>query len=326
MTDRAAKRRAIADKLAADIARLPAAIAKSREGTKVRARLEAQLERAQARFGAAKEKADLAEAADREKQAKKARIKAANVGYMKRLDALQAAAPAVTAQWAKEREEEGGRIAARKKQLDRRTTKDLRGKSSTVDQPGWMRRQVKLPEPIQQPDLAPSTEPAEQLAPPREGLIPGTFRLMDPERIGGIVDRPRLPKAWTARQVGIRLIEAHRVLGRIPTNVWPKEYGAAWPSYQSDFSDHVIQAGAGTLFSNRRSPPRGASAEEMARMSEAICWPMQFLSHNRTMAADLNWWAFDTATDDFEFDARSAPWEALQFIANALNAANEVVR
>lgn len=325
MTDRAAHRRAIADKLAANIARLPAAIAKTREGTKARARLEEQLERAKARVAAAVEQADLAEAAAQEKQAKLAKIQAANAGYMRRLDALKADAPAVSAQWKKERAEEEKRLNARRKQLDRRTTKDLRG-NAVDDRPSWMKRPIKLPDPIQQPDLAPATSVAEQLAPPREGLIPGTYRVMDPSRVGSIVDRPRLPKAWTARHVGVRLIEAHRVLGRIPARIWPAEFGAAWPSYRHEFGEQVIQAGAGTLFSGRSPRPRGASAEEMARMSEAICWPMQFLAHDRAMAADLNWWAFDTATDDFEFDSRSAPWDALQFIASALNAAREPVR
>lgn len=326
MTNRAAKRRAIADKLSADIARLPAAIAKCGEGTKARARLEAQLARAKARIEAARDEANKAETADRLKRAKLDRIQKANAGYMRRLDALKADAPALTAQWTKERDGEGKRLASRRKQLQKRTYKDTKGNAQAAEQQNWWRRPVKLPEPIQQPDMVSATEPEPLLPPPREGLIPGTFKLVDPSRLGGVIDRARLPKAWTARHVGTRLIEAHRVLGRIPMRIWPAEYGSAWPAHQSEFSDQVVQAGAGTLFSSRRSaPPRGASAEEMARCTQAISWPLQFLMHDRAAAADLNWWAFDTATDDFEFDSRSAPWKTLQFIADALNAQHEVV-
>src|SRR3954467_6628340 len=51
--------------------------------------------------------------------------------------------------------------------------------------------------------------------PPRAGLLPGTWKMIDPSRLGGIVDRPRAPARWSARHVGMRLIEAHRILKRL---------------------------------------------------------------------------------------------------------------
>jgi hypothetical protein len=342
LSDRARKRREIADKLAADIARLAKEIADRRrhladskraaqmwsdDGSWFAkwsrhimplARAVGALHRATHRLPGAKERAHRSTMQAREKATRLARIKAANVGYMKVLDRIKDGAAEQREQWRRERKEEEKRIRKLSRQLEKRNRKDYTAR------PDWMQKPVTLPPPIQQPDLTIHHD-ALSPAPPREGLIPGTFTVMDPARIGTIVDRPRLPKVWTATYVGARLIEAHKVLLRLPASIWPKGYGAAWPLYKIEAGEAAIQAGAGTLAIGRHSRPRTASADAVARMNEAISWPMQYLSNRPGAAYDVNSWAADAAFDQMDFDARSAPWVSLQIIADALNAAKEVV-
>lgn len=348
MADRSLKRRAIADKLSADIARLEKEIVDRRKHlVEARERLVArrvarayiggaaqvdasgfaawsrhvpaiaravgQLERLRRRLPAALEKADSAAMLAREERERRARINAANEGLMRRLDALAAAAPTIDARWAQERLQEAKRIKALQKKLARRAAK------RAPERPDWMRKPVKLPAPIRQPDLTIETEKGDDTAlVERPGLLPGTYTVMDPRRLRKLLDRPSTPKVWTATYTGARLIEAHRVLMKTPAAIYPKGYGAAWPLYKAEASE---AAGPGL-----RQPIRFApSADAVARCSEAIAWPMQFLSNRPDLAADVNWWALEAAWDQLEFDSRSAPWEALQIIATALNAAKEPV-
>jgi hypothetical protein len=166
------------------------------------------------------------------------------------------------------------------------------------------------------------------IEPPREGLIPGTWKVMDPTRLGSIVDRPRMPSQWTPRHVGMRLIEAHRVLARVPMNLWPKQYGTAWPSFPQE-APALKDRGDRRFVSDRNRTVMGASADEIDRMSEAICWPLQFLSASQLTAADVNLWCSQVTEEEFEKIADgdlSVPWDGLQMIADALNTAGEVVR
>ena len=350
MADRSLKRRAIADKLSADIARLEKEIVDRRKNlVEARERLVArrvarayiggaaqvdasgfaawsrhvpaiaravgQLERLRRRLPAALEKADSAAMLAREERERRARINAANEGLMRRLDALAAAAPTIDARWAQERLQEAKRIKALQKKLARRAAK------RAPERPDWMRKPVKLPAPIRQPDLTIETEKGDDTAlVERPGLLPGTYTVMDPRRLHRLLDRPRTPEVWTAAYVGVRLIEAHRVLMKTPSAIYPKGYGAAWPLYKVEASE------AANLPGLRTSVRVAPSADAVARMHEAIAWPMQFLSNRPGAAADVNWWAQEAAWDQLEFDSRSAPWEALQIIATAFNAAKEVVR
>jgi hypothetical protein len=164
------------------------------------------------------------------------------------------------------------------------------------------------------------------LLPPREGLIPGTWKYADASRLGGIVDRPRLPARWSARHVGMRMIEAHRILARVPMNIWPKQFGTAWPTVREEKKPLMEQASSGK---ERNRVQIGASADEIALMSEALSWPMQFLSSWAATAADINRWASQMTVEEFEkVDDGSAdvPWDGLRTIAAALNAAGQVVR
>lgn len=251
-------------------------------------------------------------AAAKRKAAKEAKRKA-RAAAMERHAAIMAAQPHPQAHWDEEREAEARRIKKLKRQLERRTSKDKSPRWSIAEKP------IKLPDPIQQPDLDSEEDPA---PPPRPGLIPGTYRIVDAARLrGGLLDRPRLPAQWTARRVGERLIEAHAVLRRLPMNVCPKEFGAAWPSYRYEAGELAHQAGNQTLSIGRNVIARTATADEIARMNEALPWPMQFLSGG-SGAETLNWWASHTE----EYEHEKAPLGLLQVIADMLNAAKEAVR
>jgi hypothetical protein len=346
----AAKRRAIVDKLSADIARLlkeiedrrvhlaqvrARALAKPHKGKLIAgwfdawsrhappiARAEGSLRRALSRAAVATEKAEDAATQEREQTRQRAAIRARNVGLMRRLDALREEAPAIKQRWAAERREEEKRLKKLKKRLQDRTRKDLSAR------PDWMKKPVALPPPIAQPDLT-AEDPAD-LSPPREGLIPGTYRLIDPARLDparlsfSLLDDEPLPPAWNARHVGRRLIEAHDVLRRLPMNVRPQGYSALWPEYQHTAGELAIQAGAQTLAIGRNAIIKTASSDEVARMNEALGWPIQFLAHANFWALSaLNNWA---SNRDATPDDPDAPDDMLKFIAEALNAAREPVK
>lgn len=343
---KAAKRRAIAAKIAADIEQLrkeivdrrrhleqakARALAKPRKGKLIAgwfdawarhapsiAKAEGALARALRRLPAAIEKAEDAQTQEREVTAQRAAIRARNVGLMRRLDALRDAAPSIQKKWDAERRAEEKRLKKLKKAIEARTHKDR------SPLPEFMAKAAPapLPPPIEQPDLTAEDDVA---PPPREGLIPGTYRFVDPDRLGlNLLDADPLPASWTPRHVGKRLIEAHDVLRRLPMNVWPQGYSALWPEYMHEAGELAIQAGAQTLAMGRNSVQKIASADEVARMNEALEWIVRFVTRwNAWAASYLNEWASDR---DAKPDDDGAPHDLLKFIADALNAKNEVVR
>ena len=231
-----------------------------------------------------------------------------------RLDRLKAEQPNITEQWNAERAGEARRLKKLKGKIEKRTRKDMT-KHAMFPMP------VKLPEVPQQPDLS---EPEADAPPPREGLIPGTYRIVDPDRLGVLLDPDPLPPIWTPRHVGARLIEAMEVLQCSPGRVGPKGYGAMWPAYRHESGELAHQAGAGTLAIGRNVVRRTVGADEAARANEALLWPMQFLNHvNAWALLALNYWASDPEATPEDEDA---PRDMLKFIADCLNAAKEPVR
>ena len=263
----------------------------------------------------AKEKLARQQVKDREKKKRDA-ITAAMI---LRLERIQAAHPNITKKWNAERAAEDKKIKDLKKKIAKRTTKDLTSKRFMLDKP------VKLPDPIEQPDLT-AADPADE-APPREGLIPGTYKVLPLDRLrSGLLDKDPLPPRWTARHVGNRLIEAMDVLRITPIGDGPKSYGAAWPAYRNEGVELAYQAGAGTLDIGRNRIVRVASAEEVARANQALQWPMQFLMHcNAWALGHLTRWAIAAAQGEEDRD-ENPPEGLLKFIAEALNAAKEPVR
>lgn len=142
--------------------------------------------------------------------------------------------------------------------------------------------------------------------------------MIDPTRVGGIVDRPRAPAHWTPRHVGMRLIEAHRILKRLPMNTRPASMKTAWPISEPEPVEGIEEQ-------NVKVEP---TSIEIARMEQAIAWPWQFISDEPWKCSDVNNWASQMKEEEFDKiddGHKSLPWEALQLIAAALNAAMEPV-
>jgi hypothetical protein len=91
-----------------------------------------------------------------------------------------------------------------------------------------------------------------------------------------------VPERWDGPHVGVRLVEALRVLRRMPMNGSPREFGNAWPSYGIEFvdassfaDDPQWKADQAAMFNQVRPRP---SAAEIAHMETAIVWPARYLS------------------------------------------------
>lgn len=310
MTDRLNDLQHRASQLAAKVEKLAASLARRPSDKKADA-----LTRMQVRMA----KANAAVANLRQRQAERARRDVLVAGMTRRLDALAADAPKIMKKWREDRAKEPKRLKKLKAAIEKRTSKDKTAR------PDWMRRPVALPPPIEQPqdiDLA-----IEELPPPREGLIPGTYTYRDPATLAPLLDAEPLPKSWTAYHVGRRLIDAHATLRCMPERGKPKGYGALWPAYKNEAGELAIQAGAGTLFLGRNRVRRVPSGDEVALMEEALTWVGQFLSGSNAWARiALISWAESRHRDEDPFDDPSTPIELLEFIANALNAERRVVR
>ncbi len=260
-------------------------------------------------------KAECLAAAARKKKARDEK-KAARHAAMERRAAALAHQPHPQKSWDAERAEEGRRMKKLRKQIEKRTRKDLSRHAMFARPPA-------LPAPVEQPDLS-GVEFSSREEPPREGLIPGTWRLLDAARLGGgLLNPDPLPARWTARHVGNRLIEAMDVLRRTPDRVGPKSFGSIWPVYSHESGELAVQAGAGTLSIGRNVVLRGVAADEAARAAEALQWPLRFLrSCNAWALITLQQWA----SGPEQPNAPPEPTQVLEIIANALNEAKEPVR
>lgn len=279
------------------------------------ARAQGQLDRARKRLPLLQQRAEEIATKERKLDVKRKRLRAATAAISRRIDANREALAGQAERWDRERQQEDRNMKRLRKRLVARTTKDQQPQKPDRRQ----RLQVSLPAPVQH-KLIDDPAPVE---PPRDGLIDGTYEVIDQVRAEArrlLLNPDPLPRRWTADHVGKRLIEAHDVLRRIPMNIWPQGYSALWPEYTHDAGELAIQAGAGTLALGRNVIIRGATADELARMNEALQWPIQFLSINNAWAlSTLNTWASDPRDEE-------APRNLLQTIADFLNAANEVVR
>lgn len=328
MTDRVAKAQAIAAKWSAAVAKLRGEIqrrkASGRETKALTRAIDAlPVAEARAKFSAAKVEAVKRKAAIQ--AAKKARTAAFNATMLRALDKAAAAAPAVMKRWAKDRKEEPKRIDKRRKQLARRITKDSRSSGGDESRAffGTGRRRAVAPMPAEA-ETFPSG-PIIPYVPPkaggdvsRPGLMPGDYRLVN--QSPDDFDAYRVPKQWTADYVGRRLADAHAVLRRLPMTTRPKEFGAIWPEYVHAAGELAVQAGAGTLHMNRGRAIRGTSAADVARMHEALAWPMMFLSNSPAYARAVNEWAFEAGLDGVSLISDGFALAAVEQIAKHLNA------
>jgi hypothetical protein len=101
------------------------------------------------------------------------------------------------------------------------------------------------------------------------------------------------PERWDADLVGDRIIEGLKVLRRCKGRVAPAGYGSTMPAYVHDWGDKLAQAESPDDDQIRvHIPP---TSKELARMEEALAWPMRFL-HEHPLEARLVWaWAMARA-------------------------------
>jgi hypothetical protein len=63
--------------------------------------------------------------------------------------------------------------------------------------------------------------------------------LRDWHPLDGVSAPEYVPECWDGPHVGKRLVEALRVLARIPMNGYPHSFRNSWPNYAIDFEDET---------------------------------------------------------------------------------------
>jgi hypothetical protein len=91
-----------------------------------------------------------------------------------------------------------------------------------------------------------------------------------------------VPPFWTGPHVGLRLVEALRVLFRMPPVRGPRAFGNHWPHYSHDWADLLAQEEADEQ--QKRSDANAQNrtrilptSVEIMRMETSIAWPMTYL-------------------------------------------------
>lgn len=100
------------------------------------------------------------------------------------------------------------------------------------------------------------------------------------------VPAPRFtPATWNGPHVGARLIDAWRILNRMPwRSPAPRKYGQSWPRYSYEWFDLLAIVGGGELESVQREQNRVRilpTAREITEMELAIVWPLTYLELDR---------------------------------------------
>lgn len=144
------------------------------------------------------------------------------------------------------------------------------------------------------------------------GLIHGQ-RDVDPQRVTGWwqerAQRYEAPPTWTIGHVDHRLVQAFEVLFRLPMRIAPKQFGTAMPAYIHEWSDYVAQSEGEQDLRRARNRlvyrHKGATADEVAAMEQALAWPMIHLGDDteasRAVLLGSMWKALE-----LEIDRRAA--------------------
>jgi hypothetical protein len=135
--------------------------------------------------------------------------------------------------------------------------------------------------------------------------------IVDPAKVRHRLAPSREEPVWHHELVGARLVEAAATVRRMPMNIWPKQFGTAWPRFEAmtpgelqALKNELQQAGqleAWEREQNRmRIPPSGA---EIERCEQALGWIPRYLSHDRETAQAVGFWASKT----FDFNEDEIP-------------------
>jgi hypothetical protein len=94
-----------------------------------------------------------------------------------------------------------------------------------------------------------------------------------------------IPPQWTGPHVQLRLMDAWRVLSKMPwRSPYPRAFGRWWPPYRVEWTDLMAMLGGGELEELQREANRTRvlpSAKDISQMEQAIGWPMEYLDEPR---------------------------------------------
>ena len=116
-------------------------------------------------------------------------------------------------------------------------------------------------------------------------LFTGTEVIDSWHPLDGVLAPETVPPQWTGPHVALRLVDAWRVLSRMPwRSPYPRSFGRWWPPYRVEWHDLLAMLGAGELEAMQREANRTRvlpSAKDISQMEQAIAWPMDYLGEAR---------------------------------------------
>lgn len=99
-----------------------------------------------------------------------------------------------------------------------------------------------------------------------------------------------VPDAWTPGHVGIRLIDAFRILDRLPQIAGPRGSGTGWPAIMRSAEDLKGWGQDDQLEALLRSAAKPSRAE-IDRMEATMRWLDHLRNHDTGLALQLMYWA-----------------------------------
>lgn len=116
--------------------------------------------------------------------------------------------------------------------------------------------------------------------------------------------REMLPEAdasrWSADAVGERLVEAFKILDKLPRVKGPRAPGGHWPRHLVEWADQLAQAELPQREQEARAWARNElafrpSPAEITRMDSVLDWLRELRAVDSALALVLTLWAFRTA-------------------------------
>jgi hypothetical protein len=103
--------------------------------------------------------------------------------------------------------------------------------------------------------------------------------LKDWHPLDGVPAPDYVPPVWDGPHVGKRLVEALRILRRMPMNRGPRMFGNAWPGYMHEWEDLLAQQTRREEIERAQNRTRVLpSSIEITAMEAAIVWPARYLA------------------------------------------------
>jgi hypothetical protein len=145
--------------------------------------------------------------------------------------------------------------------------------------------------------------------------------IVDPVRARERQEAEPTEGVWHHEIVGARLLEAAATVRRMPMNIFPKQFGTAWPHHydlvgQQQLQNELMQAGKLQEWQREQNRVRiQPSGREIERAEEALGW-MKYLKDDQEASRIIGHWANTTYDPDNEVPAIVRP--GLRIIARCL--------